>query len=127
MKTTIPAPFETPASAPSCPYEALRLGLGLRARDAARLTSLVVATALLAMACGGVAVEPTPSSDPAPSDSSAPTAPAPAPVCKSSNTAPGCPAATSASWAVTCDITTPAPAVWCTAPEGDTSGKVWCC
>ncbi len=58
-KTTIPAPFETPAPTPGCPYECLRLGLGLRTRDAVRLTFLVVATALFAVACGGIAEEST--------------------------------------------------------------------
>ncbi len=82
---------------------------------------LLVALAYLASACGGVAEGSAPELAPVPAE------PAPAPTCKSSNTAPGCRDVTSASWAVTCDAVTPAPAVWCTLPDGDSSGKVWCC
>jgi hypothetical protein len=119
--TTIPAPFETTAPAPGCPYESLRLGLGLRFRDAARLAWLVLVTAMLAAGCA----MRTDATEPAPVE--APAEPATIPVCKSSNTAPGCPVPNSASWAVTCDIPTEAPAVWCSSPDGSTLSTVWCC
>ncbi len=51
MNTTIPASFAPTSSIATCPYECVRLGLGLRFRDAARLAYLVLATALLALAC----------------------------------------------------------------------------
>jgi hypothetical protein len=120
-KSTIPASFVPTSSIATCPYEALRSGVGLRFRDAARLAWLVLATAMLAAGCAVStdATEPTPAKvEPEP---------ATIPVCKSSNTAPGCPAGNSASWAITCDIPTESPAVWCTSPDGSKLSTVWCC
>lgn len=82
MKTTsIPtriAPPEPVAPAPDCPYEAVRLGVGLRARDTKRLSFLVVATAMWALlctltACGGQV-------DGLPTQASAPCAPTSSPT-----------------------------------------------
>lgn len=68
-------------------------------------------------ACGGAAAEPGVEQS----------LPANDPICESSNTAPGC-TPSAVAWAVTCNAPAPAPAVWCSLPEGgDTSGKVWCC
>jgi hypothetical protein len=87
---------------------------------AARVVALFAV--LCVVACGAADEGPQPTIEPELS----PPAPTPAPVCKSSNTAPGC-TPSSAAWAVTCDAPVPAPAVWCTLPEGGGDGRTWCC
>jgi hypothetical protein len=84
-------------------------------------TIALVTAALILAACGNVTQTPAPAPEAPPT-----TAPAAEPVCEVSNTAPGC-VPSSIAWVVTCDASVPKPAVWCSMPERDTSGKVWCC